>query len=91
VDFSADREYALTAMAGLARRAREAGHLRPDFVLDDLILMLMANSGIRAASPAAAIAASRRFAALTIGAFRAAPEAPPLPAVPRLAPAVLIS
>ena len=42
---------------------------RPDFVLDDLILMLMANSGIRATSPAAAVAASRRFAALAIQAF----------------------
>ena len=45
----------------------------PDFVLDDLILMLMANSGIHATSPAARVAASRRFAALAIQAFQAAP------------------
>jgi len=69
MDFAADREYALTSIAGLARRARDAGHLRPDFVLDDLILMLMANSGIRATSPAAAVAALRRFASLAIQAF----------------------
>ncbi|MGA2828335.1 MAG: helix-turn-helix domain-containing protein [Streptosporangiaceae bacterium] len=91
MDFAADREYALTSIAGLARRARDAGHLRPDFVLDDLILILMANSGIRATSPAAAVAASRRFAALAIQALQASPAAPPLPPVARLAPVALIS
>ncbi|MGP0023323.1 MAG: TetR/AcrR family transcriptional regulator [Streptosporangiaceae bacterium] len=90
IDFAASREYALSSIAGLARRARDAGHLRPDFVLDDLILMLMANSGIRATSPAAAVAASRRFAAFAIQAFQASPEASPLPPVPRLAPVALI-
>ena len=45
-------------VAELARRARDAGHLRPDFVLDDLILMLMANDGIHATSPATRVAAS---------------------------------
>ena len=77
-------------MAGLARRAKDAGHLRPDFVVDDLILMLMANGGIRATSPAARVAASRRFAALAIRAFQASPEAVPLPPAARLAAAVLI-
>jgi hypothetical protein len=89
VDFAADREYALTSIAGLARRAKDAGALRPDFVLDDLILMLMANGGIRASSPAASVAASRRFAALAIQAFQASPQAMPLPPAGRLAPAVL--
>ncbi len=55
-----------------------AEHLRPDFALDDLILMLMANDGIRATSPATRVAASRRFAALAIQAFHASPEASPL-------------
>jgi AcrR family transcriptional regulator len=91
MDFAADREYALRSIAGLARRARDAGHLRPDFVLDDLILVLMANSGIRAASPPAAVAASRRFAALAIQAFQASAEASPLPPAPRLAPVALIA
>jgi AcrR family transcriptional regulator len=89
-DFAADREYALRATAELARRAKEAGRLRPDFVLDDLILMLMANSGIRAASPAARVAASLRFAALAIRSFQASPAASPLPPATRLAPAPLI-
>jgi AcrR family transcriptional regulator len=72
LDFAADRQYALRSIAVLARRAKEAGRLRPDFVLDDLILMLMANDGIRAASPDTRVAASRRFAALAIAAFQAA-------------------
>ncbi len=71
MDVTAGREYALNAVAELARRAKKAGHLRPDFVLDDLLLVLMANDGIRATSPAARVAASRRFAALAIQAFQA--------------------
>jgi AcrR family transcriptional regulator len=74
VDFAASRKSALSAVAGLARRARDAGRLRPDFVLDDLIIMIMASSGIHATSPAARLAASRRFAELTIHAFQAPPE-----------------
>ena len=73
-DFAAVRDYALNSVAELARRAKDAGRLRPDFVLDDLILMLMANDGIRATSPAARVAASRRFAALAIQAFQALPS-----------------
>jgi AcrR family transcriptional regulator len=73
MDVAASREYALRSMAGLARRAKDAGRLRPDFVLDDLILMIMANNGIRATSPGAAVAASRRFAALVVQAFQASP------------------
>ena len=73
MDVTADRKYALHSVAELARRAKKAGHLRPDFVLDDLILMLMANDGIHATSPAARVAASRRFATLAIQAFQASP------------------
>ena len=43
------------------------------------------SSGIRATSPAARVAASRRFAALAIQAFRASPEAAALPPMPVLA------
>ncbi|WP_409493080.1 TetR/AcrR family transcriptional regulator [Amycolatopsis sp. cmx-11-12] len=85
VDFTADRDYALKAIAELAGRAKDAGKLRSDFVLDDLVLMLMANNGIQASSPAAQVAASRRFAAFVIQAFQAAPEQAPLPPVARLA------
>ena len=91
LNFAADREHALRAVARLARRAKEAGRLRPDFVLDDLVLMLMANGGIRAASPSAAVAASRRFAALAIQAFAVTPEAGPLPPAARLAPVLVVS
>jgi AcrR family transcriptional regulator len=91
MDFAADREYALSSIAGLARRAKEDGRLRADFVLDDLILMLMANGGIRASSPAASVAASRRFAVLAIQAFQASPQAPPLPPPGQLAPVVLLT
>lgn len=90
-DLAADREYALRAVARLARRAQDAGRLRPDFVLDDLVLVLMANGGIRASTPADAVAASRRFAALAIQALRAAPQAAPLPPAAPLTPVVLIT
>lgn len=89
IDFAAGREYALTSIAELARRAKQAGRLRPDFVLDDLILILMANSGIHAPAPAAAVTASRRFAALAIKALHADPEAAPLPPAAQLTAAVL--
>ena len=86
MDFAAGREYALNSIAELARRAKDTGHLRPDFVLDDVILILMANRGIRATSPEAAVAASRRFAGLAIQAIQASPKAPPLPPAVQLAP-----
>ncbi|TQJ05757.1 hypothetical protein FB471_5595 [Amycolatopsis cihanbeyliensis] len=85
IDFAADRERTLNSIAEPARRAKGAGHLRPDLVLDDLILILMANSGIRATPPAARLAASRRFAALAIQALQASPAASPLPPAARLA------
>ena len=89
LDFAASREYALKSVAELARRAKETGHLRPDFVLEDLMLMLMAHRGIQPGSQAARTAASRRFAAFVIEAFRATSEAAPLPPVPRLTPAIV--
>ncbi|MBC2875549.1 MULTISPECIES: TetR/AcrR family transcriptional regulator [Streptomyces] len=88
IDFAADREQALVKVAGLARRAKAVGELRPDFVLDDLIMVLMANGGIRTTSPAAAVTASRRFAALLIQGMRADPAGPPLPPPVRLPAAV---
>ncbi|MFB4420152.1 TetR/AcrR family transcriptional regulator [Streptomyces sp. QL37] len=81
----AGREYTVRALAGLARRAQEAGRLRSDFVLDDLILVLMANKGINTRSAATQVMASRRFAALAIQAFEACPRHAPLPPAARLA------
>lgn len=87
VDVSTGRDHALGSIAELARRAQDAGRLRPDFVLDDLILMLMAHRGIRAGSPEVRVAASRRFAAFTVQAFQASPVALPLPPAARMSTA----
>ncbi|MET9290591.1 helix-turn-helix domain-containing protein [Streptomyces sp. NPDC003077] len=93
MDFAADRERTLRAVAELARRAQKTGRLRPGFVVDDLVLMLMAHQGLQGATRADRLAASRRFAAYMIDAFRTAPATPavpeaeapaPLPPPPRL-------
>lgn len=84
VDFSRARDRALRSWAEIVRRAKEDGRLRSDFVLDDLVLVLMTNAGIRAASPAAGVAASRRFAALLVEAFGSRPGGRPLPPPVRL-------
>ncbi len=73
VDFAARREKTLGLVAKLARKAKRSGRLRRDFVLDDLVLVLMANGGIQASSPATRAAASRRFAEIVIRAFQASP------------------
>ncbi|WP_223771197.1 TetR/AcrR family transcriptional regulator [Streptomyces huiliensis] len=78
IDFAADRERALGKAAELVRRAKAAGGLRADFVLDDLIMVLMANGGIRTTSPDDAVTAARRFAALLIQGMRADRAGPPL-------------
>ncbi|MGW0855435.1 TetR/AcrR family transcriptional regulator [Streptomyces sp. NPDC002690] len=78
-DVAAGREYTVRAVAGLAERAKEAGRLRADFVLDDLVLVLMANKGINATTETTRITASRRFAALAIQALEACPHHAPLP------------
>ncbi|MER6633477.1 hypothetical protein ABT301_35575 [Streptomyces sp. NPDC000987] len=57
-----------------------AGRLRSGFVLDDLILVLMADRGIHSGTTAGQVKASRRFAGLLIRAFEACPRrARPLP------------
>lgn len=84
IDFARVRDRALRSVAELALRAKQVGGLRPDFVLDDLIMLIMANGGIRADSPAAAVAASRRFAALLVQSFAARPVSAPLPPAVRL-------
>lgn len=82
--FTTERDRSLRLMLDLIRRAKEAGHLREDFVLEDLVLAMMANEGIRAESPRLRVAASRRFAALMIQSFQAKPVATPLPPAVRL-------
>ncbi len=82
--FAADRDRTLRLLRDLIRRAKEAGGLRADFVLEDLVLALMANEGIRADSPEARAAASRRFAALMLQSFQADPVPERLPPAVRL-------
>lgn len=82
--FTADRDRTLRLLLELVGRAKEAGDLRADFVLEDIILAMMANEGIRAESPEMRVAASRRFAALMIQSFRANPVPEPLPPAVRL-------
>lgn len=78
-DIAEHRIGILRALAGLTRRAQEAGRLRTDFVLDDLVLVLMAGRGVTAATPEERLVAARRFSALTIAAFRASDTVLPLP------------
>jgi AcrR family transcriptional regulator len=82
--FTTDRDRTLGMLLELVRRAKQAGDLRPDFVLEDIILTLMANDGIRAESPATRVGASRRLAALMLQSFRANPTPAPLPPPVRL-------
>jgi AcrR family transcriptional regulator len=72
VDLDADRAHSHHVLAEVARRARAAGQLRPDVGLADLVLVLTAQRGVRAGSPAARVAASRRLAAIALRGLRAA-------------------
>jgi AcrR family transcriptional regulator len=77
--FSRHRVELLKLLAGLARRAREDGRLRHDFVIDDLVLVLLAARGLSSTLLAAPEAAAQRFAAITIDAFRESDTNSPLP------------
>lgn len=84
-DFERERLRAERGFAALAQRAKDAGKLRADFDRTDLSLVLMANSGITAASTETALAASRRLVALLLRSLRtghpdpAEPLPPPAP------------
>lgn len=82
--FAAEGDRTLRLLLELVRRAKAAGDLRDDFVLEDISLALMANEGIRAGSPEMRVAASRRFAALMIQSFQAHPVPGALPPAVRL-------
>lgn len=79
-----ERDRAERGFAALVRRAQRAGRLRADFVPEDLVLLLMANSGVTACAGEAAPDASRRLVGYLLRALRAedAPPAPLPPAVP---------
>lgn len=63
------------------------GDLDGAVVREDINLALLANEGIRADTPEMRLAASRRFAALTLQSFQAGPVAVPLPPAVRMPPA----
>ena len=48
IDFAAHRANILRSLAALVRRAQDAGAMRSDIVLDDLVLLLMAGRGLSA-------------------------------------------
>ncbi|MFF9563781.1 TetR/AcrR family transcriptional regulator [Leifsonia sp. NPDC014704] len=68
--FAQHRRELLGMLDGLATRAKAQGRLRPDFVVDDLVLVLLAGRGLGSMSPSRRDAAARRFAGLAIDAFR---------------------
>lgn len=81
-DLDGERARADSMMAELIDRAKQSGQLRADFALEDITLVLMANSGIVADTPEASLAASRRLVAYLLSAFRAdnaLPLPPPAP------------
>jgi hypothetical protein len=69
VDGDAHRARAEAGLHEVVRRAKATGRLRPDFHVNDLTLVLLANQGVVAASGTAAAAASRRFAAHLLRSF----------------------
>jgi AcrR family transcriptional regulator len=74
-----DRGYALAVQ--LVERAKAEGSLRSDFVVEDLVLLLMANAGVVHGVGDAAPDAWRRFVQVMLDGFRSqgASELPPPP------------
>jgi len=82
-EFDRHRKRAERDFAELVRRAKATGRLRADFTRDDLTLLLMTSSGITAASPEAAVAASRRLTGMLLQSLQSdAPLPPPAPLGP---------
>jgi AcrR family transcriptional regulator len=79
--FEAKRHESYVGFSELIARAKGAGRLRPDFSTEDLVLLLMANAGVIAATGDAAPDAWRRLVAYMTQAF-AAGHAEPLPPAP---------
>lgn len=74
----------LRDLTGLAARAQAVGALRRDFVLDDLVVVLLAARALSSAASADRAAAVRRLAALAVDAFRASDANGALPRAPGL-------
>jgi AcrR family transcriptional regulator len=88
--FAAHRAELLKMLTKLARRAQAANRLRRDFVIDDLLLVLLAGRGLASTPPAGRDKAARRFAALVIEGFRASEANQALPSAARLTGRVVV-
>ena len=71
---------AVEKLRELMVRAQHAGSLRADVAVADVVVMLLANSGVLAATGQTAPDTWRRFAALMVDAFAAGPTEPLPPA-----------
>jgi AcrR family transcriptional regulator len=80
--FEAERDRAYTAIGDLIGRCQSAGELRADFVLEDLVLLLIANAGVIATVGDAAPELWRRLAGYMVQAFGARNTAPLPPGPP---------
>jgi len=89
--FEAARLQAFEDFSELARRAKDAGALREDFVPEDLIILLMASAGVVAATGKLAPRSAPRLVGYLLQAF-AAPgggQLPPPPSSAQMYKAVL--
>jgi AcrR family transcriptional regulator len=77
----AQRAQAFERLTELIRRAQDQGSLRPDFVPEDVVLMLLANAGVVRVMRNTAPDAWRRLVAIMLDGFRAE-RARPLPPPP---------
>jgi AcrR family transcriptional regulator len=79
--FEAKRRRAYEAFSELVARAQAAGRLRPDFTHQDLVLVLMANAGVVAATEETLPGAWRRPLAFLLQSFdaRNTDQLPPAP------------
>jgi AcrR family transcriptional regulator len=68
--FTVHREKLLRMLSDLAERAKVGGGLRDDFVINDLVLVLLAARGLASIPSPGREVAARRFAALAIDSFR---------------------
>ncbi|MFH9268994.1 TetR/AcrR family transcriptional regulator [Streptomyces sp. NPDC017546] len=77
--YAGERDRAEEGLALLVRRAKAAGALRPDFDVSDVVLVLLANSGVVNGAGPDSAAASRRLVGYLLESFRATPSNRPLP------------
>lgn len=81
-EFEQFRQDAYGTVFELIERAKAAGAVRPDFVPEDFIMLMMANAGIMHAAGEAAPLLSARLVAYLLQAFRVEAATGPLPPAP---------